>query len=50
MTRTELKAKVNEVSDMLQYFLNKGDHENVRKCAELIADMVYTQMTNTEEA
>ena len=36
-----LKDKINEVMDLAQIFLNRGDHENYRRCAELIADMVY---------
>ena len=41
MTRNaELKSKVNEVTDMLQYFLNNNDHKNAQRCADLIAEMI----------
>lgn len=43
MTMT-LKDKINEVMDLAKIFLNRNDHENYRKCVELIADMVYTTL------
>ena len=36
-----LKQAVNEVMDLATIFLKKNDHENYRKCVELIADMMY---------
>ena len=39
-----LKDKINEVMDLAQTFLNRDDHDNYRKCVELIADMIYTTL------
>ena len=36
-----LKEAVNEVLDLSEIFLRKGDHENYRRCIELIADIMY---------
>lgn len=36
-----LKDLVNQVLDLSEIALRKGDHENYRKCIELIADMMY---------
>ena len=46
-----LKDKINEVMDLATIFLNRNDHENYRKCVELIADMVYENLeTANQEA
>ena len=36
-----LKDFVNQVMDYAEQFLRRGDHENYRKCIELIADAMY---------
>lgn len=39
-----LKDKINEVMDLATIFLKRDDHENYRKCVELIADMIYENL------
>lgn len=36
-----LKDAINQVLDISEIALRKGDHENYRRCIELIADMMY---------
>lgn len=36
-----LKEAVNEVMDLATIFLKRNDHENYRRCVELIAEMMY---------
>ena len=36
-----LKDYVNEILDISEEFIRRGDHENYRKCIELIADIMY---------
>lgn len=45
-----LKDKINEVMDLATIFLNRDDHENYRKCVELIADMIYTSLESENES
>ena len=45
-----LKDFINNTMDMATIFLNRGDHENYRKCVEIIADAIYTTQFETEEA
>lgn len=36
-----LKDYVNEILDMSEEFIRRGDHENYCKCIRLIADIMY---------
>ena len=36
-----LKDFINGVMDYAEQFLRAGDHENYRRCIELIADAMY---------
>lgn len=35
------KDLINEILDLSEIALKKGDHINYRKCMELIADIIY---------
>lgn len=41
------KDLINEILDLSEIALKRGDHENYRKCMELIADIIYEM--NIEE-
>lgn len=40
MTRKEY---INQVMDLATIFLRRDDHENYRKCVEIIADIIAEQ-------
>lgn len=42
------KDLINEILDLSEIALKKGDHTNYRKCMELIADIIYEM--NIQEA
>lgn len=44
-----LKEFVNQVLDISEIFLAKGDHENYRRCIELIADAMYEKYETMQE-
>ena len=44
-----LKDFINEVLDISEEFLRRGDHENYQKCIKLIADAVYENLEQAEQ-
>lgn len=41
MTRTELNNLINSTMDLVQKYLNEGDHEKVQMYVNMIADAQY---------
>ena len=48
-TMKTLKDFINEVLDISEEFLRRGDHENYQKCIKLIADAVYENLEQAEQ-